>query len=152
MMGFLAYLVVCIVRVPAQPVREYGDAPENATTHTAFGVTGAFPTSKNTGQAAWIQFNTSGAWYDPYFGFELEKNPGIYPVFDNDHVECYGNQDAGLLFPTTKTIITGPSGQIAIIPFFGQTVFPFGTICATALWGTCIEIIVRNTVPTQTKV
>jgi hypothetical protein len=132
--------------------REYGDAPEGVRAYSmGGGVTGTFPTCKNVAVAGYIEHNNFGAFFGgpltmAGFDFETEGNGGIcasFSPYDND--ECFADGDAGLLIPDSATIVGGvetlcPQSQGISL---GQT-------CATAVWGTDIDIEVTNFMPNDT--
>ncbi len=134
-----------------QEYREYGDAPEGALAYPASGVNGAFPTCKNVAIANYIEHNNFGACFGPLFDFETEGNAGNCPAFNPNTYnmdECFNDGDAGLLLPQPFTI-QGAVGSEAVVPCTGSNGTALGQTCATAAWGTNIDIRVQNFMPSQ---
>ncbi|MFC1676530.1 GEVED domain-containing protein [Planctomycetota bacterium] len=134
-----------------QADREYGDAPEGALAYPSSGVSGSFPTCKNVAVAGYIEHNNFGAQFGPSFDFEPEGNAGLCPTFNPstyDQDECFQDGDAGLIMPPAYTI-QGPVGSETVVSCAGMTGF-LGQTCATAVWGTDIDIDVTNNMPSNT--
>jgi hypothetical protein len=123
---------------------EYGDAPEGATAYPWLGVIGQFPTCTMTGPAGFISHASTGQLYfGPSVDREVDGNAGNcpnFPPYDAD--ECYGDGDAGLLFPRPYTM--DPS--VILQPCTG-TGTRLGYACQMAVWGTNIDITVTNLTP-----
>ncbi|MBC8385407.1 MAG: hypothetical protein H8E57_07805 [Candidatus Cloacimonetes bacterium] len=129
---------------------DFGDAPEgdNKIAYPSLGVQGSFPTCVTVGPSGYIQhgFGMNWAWFGQTYDLETDGDAGLcpncFPTYDDD--ECFGDGDAGLLYPDTYTIngvntviycpMTTPLGDL-------------GTMCQTAVWGTDIDIDVTNTMP-----
>ncbi|MDH4203739.1 MAG: GEVED domain-containing protein, partial [Phycisphaerae bacterium] len=132
---------------------DFGDAPEgsNAMAYPSLGVTGQFPTCITVGPAGWIQHTNFGAYFGPLVDFETDGNAGLcpsgtcFPPYDQD--ECFQDGDAGLIMPDSFTI----DNALNVVTCTG--IAPgtsLGQTCATAVWGTDIDIDVTNTMPNQT--
>lgn len=145
-----ALIVLTAIVVPAvcEDVGEWGDAPEGAIAYVSPWVGGQFPTCFGVplssfiyhGPLCWSHFP---GMLPPAFDFEVDGNAGLCPSFSPyDMDECFG-ADAGLMFPEAYTIDPTPS----VVPCPGFTGTALGNICATAVWGTDIDIMVTNGMP-----
>jgi len=144
-----------------QPTLEgdYGDAPEGYVAYPGIpppGVIGWFPTCINVGApGTYIRHGgfTIQDWSN-CFGFmrdsELDGNQGSCPSAPPNTTppnmdECFndGNQDAGLIKPGAYTI-TEINGMGVVSACPGTTGGVLGAMCATATWGTEIDIRLRS--------
>ena len=124
---------------------EWGDAPEGVNAYPFLGtVTGQFPTCQNVATAAFIRHGASPplwAYFGPIEDYEGEGNAGSCPFFSPyDSDECFQDGDAGLLFPAAYTI----QGGVEVPCLFPDTL---AADCATAIWGTDIDIHIVNNGP-----
>ena len=134
---------------PASGNMDYGDAPEAALVYPASGIIGAFPTCENRPLAPWIQHNNFGAFFGPSYDREMDGNAGLcqtascFPPYDAD--ECYQDNDAGLIMPQPFTI----NAAMTVVPCPNSQGTPLGNACQAAVWGSNIDISVRNNMPNQ---
>jgi len=128
----------------AQGIREYGDAPEGAIAYPSTGMTGSFPTCTTVGPAGFIIHNNFGAFF-LQFDFEPDGNAGLCPLFGPyDMDECFGDGDAGLMFPEPYTIVNN-----VVQPCPGINGTSLGLPCQTIVWGQLVDINVTNFMPSQ---
>lgn len=125
---------------------DFGDAPEGALAYPAAGTLGQFPTCKSVGPAFWIQHGLGWARFGTGWDDELDGNAGdtLFTAYDRD--ECFGDGDAGLLFPGVFTI-TGPVGSETVVPCPASPGGSLGAPCQTAIWGRDVDIHVVNNMP-----
>jgi hypothetical protein len=126
---------------PGSDVGELGDAPEGVLAYPS-GIIGQFPTCRTITPAGYVFHSTpSTAWFGDAVDTEADGNAGICPPPGYDQDECdRSGGDAGLLLPTANTM--NQSGTITVCP--GAAIHPVWTACQTAVWGTNIDIQVRN--------
>ncbi len=126
---------------------DFGDAPEGVLAYPATGIPGQFPTCKSIGApGSWIQHGLGWARFGQGWDAEPEGNAGdpLFTAYDQD--ECFGDGDAGLLFPGVFTI-TGAPGSQTVVPCPASPGGSLGAPCQTALWGRNVDIQVINTMP-----
>ncbi len=126
---------------------DFGDAPEGVLAYPATGLPGQFPTCKSVGPpASWIQHGLGWARFGQGWDAEPEGNAGnpLFTAYDQD--ECFGDGDAGLLFPGVFTI-TGAPGSQTVVPCPASPGGSIGAPCQTAVWGTHVDIHVINNMP-----
>lgn len=131
---------------------DYGDAPEGAIAYPDKNMIGIFPTCVGSGSAGFVSHQSTGQLYfGPAVDLESEGNAGNcpnFPPYDAD--ECqYTDGDAGLLFPTAYTIVSGSNDPVSCQ---STPLGSLGTPCETAVWGTLIDITVTNTGSTMAYV
>jgi len=144
-LSILFITVVLTLPAFAQPL-DFGDAPEGAPAYPG-GAIGAFPTCKTVLIATWIQHMNFGAYFGQLVDFEPEGNGGLCPSFspyDND--ECFNDGDAGLIRPSSYTIVLPPPLQVQLCPN-ATSPSSLGAVCQPALWGPNVDILVHNTMP-----
>ena len=147
MKKILAFFGIFLVPafVLSQELREYGDAPEGVLAYPSTGVIGAFPTCVTIGPGGFVQHNNFGAFF-LNFDFEMDGNAGLCPGFNPyDLDECFGDGDAGLMYPEPYTIING-----IVQPCPGYTGTSLALPCQTVVWGQMIDINVANNMPNAT--
>jgi hypothetical protein len=126
----------------SQELREFGDAPEGVIAYPSTGLIGAFPTCINVGPGGFVLHNNFGAYFLT-FDFEMDGNAGLCPGFSPyDMDECFGDGDAGLLFPEPFTIVNN-----VIQPCPGFTGAAMGVPCQVIVWGQLVDINVVNFMP-----
>jgi hypothetical protein len=150
---YLVCVVVTLALVPSAGVcdiGEWGDAPEGGIAYPWLGVVGFFPTCFGGsapfiyhGPLCWSHFPGTGTPQPP-FDFEPDGNAGFcqtatFPPYDAD--ECFMDGDAGLMFPPAYTI----DSQNNVIPC--STTGPLAVVCATAVWGVDIDMMITNQMP-----
>lgn len=129
----------------AQGEREFGDAPEGVIAYPSTGLIGAFPTCMGVGPGGFILHNNFGAFFLS-FDFEMDGNAGLCPVFaPYDLDECFGDGDAGLMFPEPYTIV---NNIVQPCPGFSGT--SLAQPCQTVVWGQMVDINVSNFMPSLT--
>ncbi len=135
--------------VPPTGDRDFGDAPEGALAYPSLGIKGQFPTCIGVGPAAWIEHESKGRMYfGPKVDVERDGNAGRCPTFspdqyDRDEGMGTTDGDAGLLKPRAYTI-KGPVGTEDVYPLIFTGLESLGNACYIAIWGTTIDIEVRN--------
>ncbi|MHC4517612.1 MAG: LamG domain-containing protein [Planctomycetota bacterium] len=133
---------------PTPPLedRDFGDAPEGALAYPSSGVPGLFPTCVGVGPASWVEHSSNWSYFGPRFDIEPDGNGGVCPAFNpNTYDQDEGQQDgdAGLLKPRAYTI-KGPVGHEDVFPLVFTGIESLGSTCFNAMWGTNIDIEVRN--------
>lgn len=141
---FCIAFLVPVCSFSQQDYREFGDAPEGAIAYPSTGIIGLFPTCMTVGPNGFVIHNNFGAFFVG-FDLEVDGNAGLCPMFapyDND--ECFGDGDAGLMFPEPYTII---SNIVTPCPGFNGT--SMGATCQSMIWGNNVDINVTNFMPNQ---
>ena len=129
----------------AQQEYEFGDAPEGALAYPATGIMGSFPTCEGVSVSGVAQHQGYGAFFLT-FDYELEGNGGYCPLFDTyNHDECFGDWDAGLLFPEPFTITGG-----VVTPCPKSLGTSLGKPCQQIIWGSSLDIQVTSYMPSMT--
>ncbi len=149
--ALVAALAVCTSGISrADPVGEWGDAPEGAIAYPFLNpqVLGQFPTCNNVGPASYV-YHGQLCWSHfpglaPAYDFEGEGNSGQCPVFPPyDYDECFG-VDAGLIFPDAYTI----DAQLNVVPCPMTSGTPvFTNVCSIARAGIEYDINIVNNMP-----
>jgi GEVED domain len=127
---------------PAIPDGDYGDAPEGAIAYPSLSVIGMFPSCMNVPLSGYIHHQFGLMYLGPAWDPEAEGNAGFCPVFapaNYNADECFGDGDAGLLFPGSYTI----SGS-SVVPCTGSPGTSLGEVCKTATWGSDIDVTITN--------
>ncbi|HHE39236.1 MAG TPA: hypothetical protein ENL20_11790 [Candidatus Cloacimonetes bacterium] len=131
-----------------EPTDEYdlGDAPEGEMkiAYPSTGVTGYFPTCITVLPSGYVIHGPAplSSYFGPSVDLESDGNadgcPTCFPIYDDD--ECYGDGDAGLIIPDSYTI----DAAVNVVPCPSSIGTSLGFPCATAVWGTDIDIDVQN--------
>ncbi len=115
----------------AQVDKDYGDAPDGALAYPTIGVFGAFPTCIQPPPfvrhgLGWAHFSSAGPQlpWDP----EPDGNAGTCPPPPYDLDECWNDGDAGLVVPTSFTIV---GANVVPCPTV-TNVIPLGVTCQLA--------------------
>ena len=140
-------LAFVIVTEETEQTFDFGDAPEgdNAIAYPSLGIMGAFPTCITGGPSGYIQHgigDENNIWFGQSIDYEFDGNagncPSCFPPYDMD--ECFADGDAGLSITEAYTI----DATNNVITCSSSNGTPLGTICATAVWGTDLDIEVHN--------
>ena len=113
-------LALTLVASPAvaQDGQDFGDAPEDVLAYPSTGQTGFFPTCLG-GSAGFVRHGLGWAHFfsaaPPQLPWDVEPdgNAGICPPPPYDLDECFADGDAGLVTPTSYTIV---NGQVQLCP------------------------------------
>jgi len=128
-----------------QTLSDFGDAPEGSLAYPFTNVNGNFPTCKNVGPSGWIEHLSTIVFFGPGADIEPDGNAGMCPVFppnSYDQDECMNDGDAGLLMPSSFTLLGQPVGILPCPQAPAPT--PLQQACKWAQWGINIDILVNN--------
>jgi hypothetical protein len=121
---------------------ELGDAPENAPAYSN-GTVGNFPTCINVGSpTSYIRHTPGASFMGNTVDGEFDGNSNFCPAFSPnfyDRDECQADNDAGLTLPSAFTL-NGNNVQ----PCTPGPTKALDKFCATATWGTDIDMIVTG--------